>query len=127
VADFIGESNWVDGEVQSVAGGEVTLQTPLGVLRSMPPPHGPALTPGARVQVGFRPEAVRIGPGSMNSFPTRIAHVSYLGEIEQYGLEYAPGQVLKAFEQNPLDIRKVGEALTVHVLSQDILILPAAC
>ena len=56
--------------------------------------------------------------------PTRIDHVSYLGEIEQYVLEYAPGRSLKAFEQNPLDIRRVGESLTVHVLPQDLLLLP---
>ncbi|MFM1769127.1 MAG: Spermidine/putrescine import ATP-binding protein PotA [Verrucomicrobiota bacterium] len=124
VADFIGESNWVTGEVQSAAGGDVTVRTPLGALRAAAPTARPVPPAGTAVQVGFRPEAVRIGPGAVNAFTTRIAHVSYLGEIEQYGLEYAPGQVLKAFEQNPLDIRKVGAELPVHVLPQDVLILP---
>jgi TOBE domain len=60
----------------------------------------------------------------VNTFSTTITHVSYLGEIEQYGLELAPGVVVKAFEQNPLEIRQPGEKLVVHIRSQDLLILP---
>jgi hypothetical protein len=60
----------------------------------------------------------------VNELSTRITHVSYLGEIEQYALEYAPGRTLKAFEQNPEEIRRLGEPLTVHVRPQDVLVLP---
>ena len=85
--------------------------------------NGPLAT-GAKVQVGFRPEAVHIGSNGVNELRTRIAHVSYLGEIEQYALELAPGRVVKAFEQNPEEIRQVGTPLTVHVRPQDVLVLP---
>jgi ABC-type Fe3+/spermidine/putrescine transport system ATPase subunit len=95
--------------------------TEAGLLRAASP--GP-LTDGARVQVGFRPEAVHIGSSDVNELRTAIAHVSYLGEIEQYALELAPGRVIKAFEQNPLEIRKVGAPLTVHVRPRDVLVLP---
>ena len=78
---------------------------------------------GDKVWAGFRPEAVRIGAGTVNSFKTTIAHVCYLGEIEQYSLEVMPGQCVKAFEQNPLEIRRVGEPLTVHVRAQDFVVL----
>jgi hypothetical protein len=47
-----------------------------------------------------------------------------LGEIEQYHLELATGQVIKAFEQNPLEIRRVGEPLAVHVRPHDLLVMP---
>ena len=121
VADFIGETNWLSGVVKGMANGGVELQTEAGVLIATPPG---ALTSGAKVQVGFRPEAVRIGTSGVNELRTAIAHVSYLGEIEQYALELGPGRVIKAFEQNPIEIRKVGAPLTVHVRPQDMLVLP---
>ena len=97
------------------------MQTDFGQFRAV------AATPrtaGEKVWLGFRPEAVEIGPHEVNSFATRISHVSYLGEIEQYGLEIAPGQTIKAFEQNPREIRQVGAPLTVHVRPQNFLVLP---
>jgi ABC-type Fe3+/spermidine/putrescine transport system ATPase subunit len=76
------------------------------------------------VWMGFRPEAVEIGPGPGNSLATTIGHVSYLGEIEQYELALAQAVAVKAFEQNPQEIRRVGESLTVHIRPQNLLVLP---
>ena len=121
VADFIGETNWLSGTVTSASNGEVELKTDAGVLRAV---ASGGLAAGAKVQVGFRPEAVHIGANGVNELRTRIAHVSYLGEIEQYALELSPGCVVKAFEQNPEEIRQVGTPLTVHVRPQDVLVLP---
>ncbi len=121
VADFIGESNWMDAEVQSTDADGLTLRTDLGNILAAT--DSPAKA-GDKVWLGFRPEAVQISAGSTNSFATTIAHVSYLGEVEQYGLEYQPGKTIKAFEQNPAEIRRVGSALTVHVRPQDCLVLP---
>jgi iron(III) transport system ATP-binding protein len=121
VADFIGETNWLAGTVTSASAGELEVKTDAGVLRAA---SSRALAGGAKVQVGFRPEAVHIGANGVNELRTRIAHVSYLGEIEQYALEVAPGCVVKAFEQNPEEIRQVGAPLAVHVRPQDVLVLP---
>ncbi len=121
VADFIGETNWIEAEVRSVSATECKLQTELGLFTSAP---GSKLNAGAKVWLGFRPEAVQIGTNGTNSFDTTIAHVSYLGEVEQYGLEFSPGKILKAFEQNPIEIRRVGASLTLHVRPQDCLVLP---
>jgi len=121
VADFIGETNWLAGEIVNRDDGQIVVKTDAGLLRA---PGGSPLLTGAKVQVGFRPEAVLIGEGGINALRTTIAHVSYLGEIEQYGLELSPGRLIKAFEQNPLEIRKVGEVLTVHVRPQDVMVLP---
>ena len=121
VADFIGETNWLSGEIVNRHDGQIEVKTEAGLLRA---PGEARFLVGAKVHVGFRPEAVLIGEGEANALRTTIAHVSYLGEIEQYGLELAPGRLIKAFEQNPLEIRKVGEALTVHVRPQDVMVLP---
>ena len=121
VADFIGETNWVEAEVQSTVPSELVLRTALGSITVAANFSGKV---SDKVWLGFRPEAVQIGASTANSFQTAIVHVSYLGEVEQYGLEYQPGKTIKAFEQNPVEIRKVGAPLTVHVRPQDCLVLP---
>jgi ABC-type Fe3+/spermidine/putrescine transport system ATPase subunit len=80
--------------------------------------------PGAKLWLGFRPEAVALGRGEMNNFSARITHVSYLGEIEQYELAFEDGTRFKVFEQNPRLIREVGARLELHVRPADLLILP---
>jgi ABC-type Fe3+/spermidine/putrescine transport system ATPase subunit len=118
VADFIGETNWLSGTVVAAEGQHLRVKTPVGLLEA----HG-NYTGGESVLIGFRPEAVQFSESASNSFKARIMRVNYLGEIEQYALEIAGGEVIKAFEQNPLMNRAVGSVLTVHVRPQDVLVL----
>ena len=67
---------------------------------------------------------MEFGAGPGNSLAIAIAQVSYLGEIEQYELRLSPAVTVKAFEQNPQEVRRVGELLTVHVRPQNLLVLP---
>jgi iron(III) transport system ATP-binding protein len=120
VADFIGETNWWKARVTGEAAAGVLLETEAGAVQVATDLKLPAAT---EVWLGFRPEAVEIGPNAVNSFETRIAHVSYLGEIEQYQLSLPAGGLVKAFEQNPREIRRVGGALVFHVLPQNFLVL----
>ncbi len=120
VADFIGETNWLRASVRQMLAGAVLLETQLGLFRATSDRTFPA---GAEVWLGFRPEAVQIGASPSNCFKTRIEQMSYLGEIEQYALEISPGIIIKAVEQNPLEIREPGAPLSVHVRPQDCLIL----
>ncbi|HYV32776.1 MAG TPA: ABC transporter ATP-binding protein, partial [Candidatus Binatia bacterium] len=121
VADFIGETNWIPGEVLSVSADLLTLQTQFGPFSAI---STAGRQPGDKVWLGFRPEAVHIGLNGVNALKTTISYVSYLGEVEQYGLEIVPGKQIKAFEQNPIELRRVGAPLTVHVRPQDCLVLP---
>lgn len=123
VADFIGETNWLVATAleASTTGGR--FQTSCGVLESATAPRPP---PGQTVWLGFRPEAVRIGPAPVNALATRIRSVTYLGEVEQYLLALEDGTLLKAVEQNPLEIRRPGTGLTVHVRPADVFVLPCS-
>ena len=123
VADFIGESNWLEGEIHSVNADSLQVSTSLGSFQAA---VSSDLVLGRKVWLGFRPEAVQIGSNTVNSFKTTITHVSYLGEIEQYGLEVLPGWIIKAFEQNPVEIRRVGAPLAVHIRPRDLLALARA-
>ena len=118
VADFIGETNWLEGEVIESGSSGMVLQTGLGRWQAEAPGSWQR---GQRVMIGFRPEAVGIGPGPANVFSATIRHLSYLGEIEQYQLE--AGQIqFKAFEQNPLERRTRGQSLEVHILPRDLIV-----
>ncbi len=121
VADFIGETNWLAGTVQSCGGGNCVVQTDAGQFTAA---TSVALAVGQHVWLGFRPEAAQIGRDAFNALSTTIAQVSYLGEIEEYQLNLKPAGRVKAFEQNPLAIRRAGDELWVHVRPQDLLLLP---
>jgi iron(III) transport system ATP-binding protein len=119
VADFIGETNWIEG-IAEVSDGTLRIRTALGGFTA-PARHG--MAPGIAVWLGFRPEAVRLEPSTTNAFEAEIHQVNYLGEIEEYVLESA-GRHIKAFEQNPESARTPGARLRVSVRPADLLVLP---
>ncbi|MBI2925906.1 MAG: ABC transporter ATP-binding protein [Verrucomicrobia bacterium] len=121
VAEFIGETNWLAAEVLACTSGELVLRTEFGGF------HAPAdarFEKGQNLWLGFRPEAVQMGSAETNCLATTIRQVSYLGEVEQYQLDLGSTATIKAIEQNPLEIRRLGAPLEVHVRPQDLLLLP---
>ena len=123
VADFIGETNWLPAEVQSRSDDDVIVKTDFGEFHA---PPDAKLAVKQKVWMGFRPEAVEMGADRHNSLATTIAHVSYLGEIEQYELRLSPSATIKAVEQNPQQIRRVGQPLAVHVSPHNLLLIHSA-
>lgn len=121
VADFIGETNWLPGTVQKSNGTQCFVTTELGCFEAA---TQKSFQTGDSVLLGFRPEAVEIGERADNSFRTEIRQLSYLGEVEQYTLASATGQLIKAFEQNPRSLRQIGAPLSVHVRPENLLLLP---
>jgi iron(III) transport system ATP-binding protein len=116
VADFIGETNWLTGKLIS----RTEVETEVGLFQVTES----KLSVGQNVWLGFRPESVEIGEDSVNTLATTIAHVSYLGEIEEYQLRLSDAIKVKAFEQNPLKIRRVDTPLKAYIRPQDFLVLP---
>src|SRR2546427_4409170 len=123
VADFIGETNWLPAEVQRRSDDEVIVKTDFGEFHV---PLDAKLSVKQKVWMGFRPEAVEMGADRHNTLATTIAHVSYLGEIEQYELRLSPSATIKAVEQNPQELRPVGQPLAVHISPHNLLLLHSA-
>ncbi|HTH47245.1 MAG TPA: ABC transporter ATP-binding protein [Candidatus Limnocylindria bacterium] len=121
VADFIGETNWVEASVASTTAGRLEIACPLGTFVAEP---RDGMAVGRPVWLGFRPEAVRLEGAALNSFGCRLEQVNYLGEIEEYLLATAAGVSLKAFTPNPERLLPVGTALEVSLRPQDLLVLP---
>ena len=98
VADFIGSSNFLRGQVQQVADGKVSLRLPDGQELTI---HSDArLRPGEQAVVVVRPERLRVEPdrtgdaSGPNRLRARITERSYLGARWLYTLDTA-GQPLR--------------------------------
>jgi iron(III) transport system ATP-binding protein len=120
VADFMGDTNWFSAEVARNSTRGLVLNTDLGAFIAV---NGAGLAAGQRVLLGFRPESVDFGGSETNSITTTVSDVSYLGEIEQYGLKTASGATIKALERNPVDVRRAGTQTVVHVRPENLMIL----
>jgi len=96
VAGFLGDVNLVDGVVVEIAGGSgrIRITEGLDVLT----PEGPALAVGKRVRLTIRPERLEITatePAGPNGWRGRVREVAFYGELVRYGVDVAPGVVLK--------------------------------
>lgn len=121
VADFIGETNWLEGEVETVADETTRIRTREGVLVGE---SRPSLVAGTPVWVGFRPESVQLAPQPPNQLPSEIVRVNYLGDIEEYVLRTSSGWTFKAFAQNPAESLAAGHHLPCSLRSRDLIVLP---
>jgi iron(III) transport system ATP-binding protein len=119
VADFIGETNWLSGTVTATDADGLQVRTESSLFQA--PPQS-ALRIGQSVSLGFRPEAVEIGEQSINQMKASIAHVTYLGEVEQYELQVGPQVRIKACELNPLAIRQPGEEMAIFVRPHNLIV-----
>jgi iron(III) transport system ATP-binding protein len=116
IANFMGETNFLPGTVQSVNSHTAVIQTPIGTIASASLPQSP-LSAGQSVTLSIRPEVLHLGSppaDAPNTFPAGIHNTVYLGEMAQHQVRVGPaGKALdiKAFELNP---RFVARDDTVH-------------
>ncbi len=95
VADFLGNSNFMDATVVSAGASDALLRTTLGELRAGVPK---GVAPGDEVVLFIRPENIRLSaePRELpNSFAGTVEQVSFLGELFECLLRVA-GQRLVA-------------------------------
>jgi len=131
VADFIGETNFLEGTVLASANGHLRIETPLGLFLGHPGPDGWRPAAGSRALLSIRPESWRLarhgeaGPDAQNSITGRVEEKTYLGEIAQYRIR-AGEATLKLFELNPRPGQGfIGEQVRATVSSDDVVVVPA--
>jgi iron(III) transport system ATP-binding protein len=102
VADFIGETNFLEGKILSSGGATGAVETPFGRFEGHfgDPDWKPQV--GSPAVLSIRPEswALREEPAARNSIPGEIRDSIYLGEVAQYQFA-AASTPLKIFELNP--------------------------
>jgi len=117
VADFIGESNFIDGTIERMDANAACLVAPgLGELRA---PRKPGLTNGSAVALTVRPEKIiasekGVAP-DMNVVDGTIEDVVFVGEMRRYVVTLPGGQrlVLKAQNRSGVQNFARGDAIRV--------------
>ncbi|MEZ5277265.1 MAG: ABC transporter ATP-binding protein [Opitutaceae bacterium] len=125
VADFIGETNFIDGRLVGRNHEGVRVETPFGALNGILADPKAEPTVGTSVTVSIRPECFRLSTKmkDSNSITGRIGESIYLGEVAQYEFHAGPG-VLKVFELNPRFVES-GHDQDLHAMvsPEDVVVL----
>ncbi len=104
VANFIGETNFLDGRVVQTNGNRCTVQVADGVTISGST-YQPVAT-GDQVTVSVRPEKIRIHesrPDPLpNLFEVRVDRVAYIGSDTQLEITMPYGAKVRVYDQNDL-------------------------
>jgi spermidine/putrescine ABC transporter ATP-binding subunit len=104
VADFIGESNLLEGQVNATAEGALfTTAKGLAVYLAESP------SPADRTHMVIRPEYVRLGPaaeGAGNRYRGEILEVLYVGDLVKYRIVLESGDELQAKTLAPTAARQ---------------------
>lgn len=127
VADFIGESNFLEGTVVRSGAGFVSVRTSMGELQGVAGDPEARFAEGRKVLVSIRPECLRLErmPADENCFTGTIGESTYYGEIAQYGFRAAGSPELKLFELNPRHIYRPGTGgLYAFADPEDVVVLP---
>jgi spermidine/putrescine transport system ATP-binding protein len=101
VADFIGQSNFFEGQVTTLTGDEAVITTPSGLTIHSEPDT--ALSIGEQVTLAVRPENIRLSAERLsraNLFEGEVEHLVYLGMSITYHVRLSEGTSIIAFERN---------------------------
>ena len=131
VADFLGETNFIEGRVVRTEGG-AEVQTGVGTLPVRPPAEA---AEGQAVTCSVRPERIRLGlapqvPGARSescvTLPATVESVTYLGEARQYACRLANGALWKVLLfADAADPLPPGRRVQLGVKVEDVSILTA--
>ena len=117
VANFIGQTNFLDGTVTTVNGGIAKVRVSDSVEVEVETPNGCA--PGSNIGVSVRPERIDLSskrPAYGNVISGRVTFVTFVGSQAEYRVETDDGLVLEASEQviDGLPHYREGEMVHLH-------------
>lgn len=132
VADFIGETNFLFGTVQSISDGQVAVTLDNSGVELIG--AGLAeLSIGAKVAVSIRPEKIRLTdkPSKIpNCFPGRVVTTAYIGSDTRVIVDLRNGTRVTVWEQNkvstldPIAYYAENQDIWVFIFPENALILP---
>lgn len=125
LANFIGETNILEGTYEESSGDFVVIQSPLGKIRSSKV-HGTFKT-GDKVQLSIRPgdfKIVEAPSDSPNTFHSKLGYSTYLGEIEQLSFPISSSENIKLDLHNPKKQLSAGSEVSFSVAPEDVITLP---
>jgi putative spermidine/putrescine transport system ATP-binding protein len=128
VAEFIGESNLLEGRVESAEGGAVFVHGGGVRVRVAPGRHAPR--PGQPYTLMLRPEKIAIAPAGADpddGLPGAVEEVVYVGEFTRYRVRVAPEVLIgvKAANTHAVYRAKPGDAVRLRWASADAYLVPS--
>ncbi len=125
VAEFLGETNLIPGQLLGDEGGKIVVQTKIGKLVAAT--VSPDVRDGTKnVLCSIRPEALRLNaPDGMNTLYGRVTESMYLGETAQLEVEVSGDVRLRVAALNPAGLSRAGERVTLAAAPEDVVVLPA--
>lgn len=120
VADFIGESNFLEGRVAETSGDSAAIETKEGLKVWVRRPA--RMESGEEFSVAVRPEKIQVLDGEqagpeeiVNRFSGRVEEIVYLGEAKIYRVGLAPDVIIEAKVQSGPAAQKyeVGDQIVV--------------
>ena len=130
VADFIGESNFFEGQLKSLSKDEAVVFIPEMNMELTGLPVSQGLVTGETVTVSIRPEKVQIAEKGLNqnTFKGKVTNTVYIGTDTHVYVDLQ-GKRLKVFEQNrisrldPGSFYTVGQEVTIVMMPENVLVL----
>lgn len=127
VANFIGEPNVLDGQIESVnkekGVARVKLDEQLALEGRLPRDFS-TYGMGDKVSCFIRPESILDNEKGEQSFQVKVLETSYQGQMEHYELQLSDGKVLRAIGFNPIGgPLQIGQMITVRFTAESILVL----
>jgi spermidine/putrescine ABC transporter ATP-binding subunit len=130
VADFIGEINYLEGELKATAGGE-TFTTDRGTMLVVQGPRGSAAA--SRRRVAIRPHRVRLlgaqqAVGTGNIFVAQVEQSVYSGDRLRATVRLPAGDILQISVQNVHEARTalLTDTVTIQLRPEDLQFFPIA-
>jgi putative spermidine/putrescine transport system ATP-binding protein len=128
VAEFIGESNLLEGCVESADGGAVFVHG--GGVRLRVPPGPQAFRPGEPYTLMVRPEKITLGSAGGDApegLPGIVEAVVYVGEFTRYRVRVAPEVVIDVKTANTHAVlrAKPGDPVRLHWAVADAYLVPS--
>ena len=124
VANFIGETNFLEGTVEHIEAGMAQVTTEYGVFTGVTVP-GEEPETGKKAYLSLRPECLKIQEfkGEENSLEGRIEDAIYYGEVAHYVFT-CMGKQLKISELNPRHLTfGADKALYATIETDDLVVL----
>ena len=125
VANFIGETDFLEGKVLSAERGGVVVETAVGRFDGVLGDSTRVPATGARVTLSVRPECWTLSreAPARNGVKGRIGECIYLGETAQYDFRVGE-QALKIIELNPRFLDQSGRGeLFASAAPEDVVVL----
>ena len=127
VADFIGETNFLQGKLEAKVDGELLVDTSIGKVRSAV--GDGKFVVGDTVLCSLRPESISVLDDPLenvpNQFEARISNITYLGNVEEYWLNVENSLDVKVTLYNPgQHERRTGDKVYILFQPQNAVLLP---